>query len=860
MTADLVFLQEVGKQDTDLAGGKGANLGELLQQGFPVPQGFVITAQVYEKFMAELYPTSLKSNTSHRDSEEIRKAILNTNLSDLLLADIKAHDEALQQNQNETITYAVRSSATAEDLGDASFAGQHETYYYVSSEQLPLMIKKCWASLWADAAYSYRESQGIEHATVNMAVIVQELIQSDVSGITFTKDPLSGDDDHIVSDSSWGMGAAIVDGRVSPDHYVFSKKKNKLLSKRITDKKFMVPSSTESGESRLVAVPFSLRNKETLSNEQIDTITKWALKSEEYFCSPQDLEWAFHNGNFYLLQSRPITAAGEKKDEIPSGSYVLFKPLIENFTDPLLPLTQNILIKLFPMMKIIQGRVYLNIKHIRPLLPFKMTEAELAEIAYLSNKDYIQPKLSWPRAILLLILVYFNHLTVGVLYQRTDNMPVNFMSSFRKKFKRVVEDDNIDAPSTLEHLFLKARFFEPVGDMPLMANLSAPRYIVMMPILSRLLNWWIPNIRDDAAAFLTAGSEDVFSTDMGRQIWHLALIAKESKHIKDIINNHESSKALDMLKNHPSSAGFMKAFASFLAVHGHRTLKEFELNSYRWEEDPAPIIAMIRNYLRSDIDPLHAEQSTQEARLLFLKEIKQKLNNHFLEKQIGFRWYITDFFIKKTKYLIRLRENSRFFHIMGFYAIRLKILKLERLLLAQNALKCRDDIYYLEWDELTKLRDGILVWEDVEEIIRERRMDYIRLSKIKPSKTFGITLPETAAVIANQIIGQGASPGQYEGTARVITDPTTDADLHPGEILIAPYTDPAWTPLFLTASAAVVEVGSFLSHAGTIAREYGMPCVVDAADCTTRIKTGDKIRVNGSTGEVSLLEEEISRA
>ena len=178
---------------------------------------------------------------------------------------------------------------------------------------------------------------------------------------------------------------------------------------------------------------------------------------------------------------------------------------------------------------------------------------------------------------------------------------------------------------------------------------------------------------------------------------------------------------------------------------------------------------------------------------------------------------------------------------------------IETRLLEEGKLKCKDDIFYLDWDEIVDLQQDRLNWRDVEEKIRERRMDFIRLSKITPAKTFGIELPEKPVEHADQIFGQGASPGTYEGIARVVMDPGTDAELHSGEILIAPYTDPAWTPLFLIANAAVVEVGSYLSHAGTIAREYGMPCVVDAEDCTRRIKSGDRIKVDGTNGLVSLL-------
>jgi len=206
-----------------------------------------------------------------------------------------------------------------------------------------------------------------------------------------------------------------------------------------------------------------------------------------------------------------------------------------------------------------------------------------------------------------------------------------------------------------------------------------------------------------------------------------------------------------------------------------------------------------------------------------------------------------------------MRENSRFYWIMAAYITRKKILRLETRLIAQGTLRCRDDIFYLECAEVEDLERGALGWTDVEERIAERRREHVRLSKITPPRTIGLTLPPRPAAEgadagdAALLRGQTASPGRCEGTARVILDPAVDVELRPGEVLVAPYTDPAWTPLFLTAGAAVVEVGSFLSHAGTVAREYGLPCVVDVDGCTTRLRTGDRLLVDGDAGTVRVL-------
>lgn len=847
----VVGLDAVSKQSIDLAGGKGANLGELIREGFPVPPGFVVTADCYAATVAPWPLTELSP-------AEIRHRIMEAELEPQTLQAMNSQHEALSSQLGREFVYAVRSSATAEDLGDASFAGQHDTYYYVTNENLAHMVKKCWASLWSDAACSYRQSQGIAHDAVAMAVVVQVMIESDISGITFTANPVTGNRDEIVTESSWGMGAAIVDGRVSPDQYIYSRTKEDLVSKRIADKKFMVPATLTETESRLMHVSALKRRLETLDDNHIATLVNWAEKSEAYFACPQDLEWAFHGDEFYILQSRPITTLGSHEEQIPEGKYVLFKPMAENFTDPLLPLSQDIFIKALPILTMIRGRAYLNLQHLRPLFPFKMSDQQISQMAYLSDSADFKPRLSILKLLGLGIILYFNYLLMGVFYYRTARMPDDFMASFRNLFNEAVADHKLDAPGLMQKLFFRPRFFEPVGNMVIWVNLSAPRYILLLGVLTRLLKFWLPEIRDDAASYLTSGTEGVLSTDMGRRIWYLAQQAKQSPEVVDIITRHDPKQALPILQQTPEANNFMQQVAQFLDIHGHRTLKEFELNSVRWEEDPTPVIAMIRNYLQTDIDPSLTGQKIDKERSAFVAEIRTALQPKFLERSLGWRWQLLDALRRATKYYIRLRENSRFYHIMVFYGVRKKVLQVEQTLLDAGSLKCKDDIFYLVWDEVKALQSGQLTWLDVEDRIRERRMEYIRLAKAAPKKTYGVAPPDEADTTTDDttlLRGQGASPGRCEGIARVIMDPGTDATVAAGEILIAPYTDPAWTPLFLTASAAVVEVGSYLSHAGTIAREYGMPCVVDAENCTERIKTGDRILVDGSTGTVSLINE-----
>lgn len=851
-------LNEVGAEFLESAGGKGANLGELIRQGFPVPPGFVVGADEYAGFIDNI---DLPANDDIPEDTEsflagVREQLLDTELSAGLLESIDKHLTDIQSLHPEAV-FAVRSSATAEDLADASFAGQHDTYYYVEPDQIALMVKKCWASLWSESAFSYRQTQGIEHRTVHMAVVVQVMVRSESSGVTFTADPVSGSESVIITESSWGMGAAIVDGRVTPDQFLVDKTTMRLTSLKISDKKFMVPPALEEGQSsRLQEVPATKRRLESLNDDQVETIAALALKAEEYFGKPQDLEWAIENNEVYLLQSRAITIMGEPDEDVPEGQWILFKPVIENFTDPFLPLSEDIMGRLIPFMKLIYGRLYMRFDHFRSMIPLKLSDDDVARVAYLADPEDEKPKVSYLKIFGLVVALFMNYLMMGVFNRRTANMPDDFMASYRDHFRRVVEDDSINVPNTMVAMFAKYRFFEPAGNMVMLVNLVAPRYMVFLRVLQGLISRWAPDMHTDTASLLCSGTEGVLSTQMGRSIVELARIAKSEPAVQQIFTDHSADKVLAQLADLPEATDFNTALNDFLAMHGHRALKEFELSSVRWDEDPTPVLGMVRNYLVVDTNLDDTESDVEAQRAELLETLYSHLDSLPLEGVGKPRRALINLLVKQTKYYMKLRENSRFYHIMGFYAVRKKILAIESRLLERHILKCKDDIFYLHWEEVLKLDEGELTWLDVEDIIRNRRMEHIRRSKMVPPRTIGVALAEKAEQSGEVLSGQAASPGSYEGVARVIMDPATDNEIEPGEILVAPYTDPAWTPLFLTANAAVVEVGSYLSHAGTIAREYGMPCVVDAGGCTNRIKTGTRILVDGSNGEVRILETE----
>lgn len=866
----------IHKHDISLVGGKGANLGDLTGKGFPVPPGFVVTANTYNTFFTSLHLKKTLQHLHNARAEDIehycaiiRETIITTQLPGELAEAILAAHQKLVETRTADIVCAVRSSATAEDLRDASFAGQHATYYYVERANLLRMVKQCWASLWNTEAVSYRTARGIDHASVYMAVVVQEMIRSEIAGITFTANPVSGAKEEIITEASWGMGAAIVDGRVTPDRYILERESFKLREHRIAEKRFMVYANLQAGAIyRLEEVPHEMRRQETLTLDFLNTVVTWAIKAEEHFGSPQDVEWAIADGRFYMLQSRPITAMGsaDATEEV-AGQYILFKPAVENLTEPLTPLTADVLAMFFsPLIHFIHGWGYLNLKYVHPIFPFKVSDEELVNLLYGLSSDIRIPlkKLSLLKLPFLLLLSLYTYFTLGVTFARTGNMPDDSMENYRALCHSVEENPDYGPIEAIQRLWFFPKFFDQIGSMPLFVNFSSIRYIGLIGLLKVLIRQWIPDARSDAETLLCSGLEGVHSAEMGREIWALARAAHCHQRLRELWLKYPPEQVLSKIRNEPEAQNFLRLLERFLAKHGHRALKELELQSIRWEEKPVQIIGMIRNYLLVDFEQMTPGKTLTQSRLELEADLRRQLEKYPFERVLRPRWRLIRFLTNQARYFVKLRENSRFYHIIALYIVRKKLLKIERELLSQGTLKCKDDIFFLKLNEIVRMQTGQSGWLDVEERLHKRRLAYVRFSRKTPPKTIGIQLPDTPQrteyLSEDSIVipGQSASPGNYEGIAHVILDPSIDTELKPGEILVAPYTDPAWTPLFLTAGAAVVEVGSYLSHAGTVAREYGIPCVVDVAECTKRIQTGDHLNVDGDRGLVKILSDKRS--
>jgi len=833
-------LEAVADDDVSVVGGKAAHLGKLIGAGFSVPSGFVITADAFRAH----YPNV---------SRTTKPTALRTLQADLLTSVDKQFTTTFT-NPNETV--AVRSSAIGEDGNERSFAGQHATYYYIRRQGLSKAIVDCWLSLWNPAALAYRAhppanqeelSRDEQDEHFAMAVIVQRMVQADRSGVCFSRDPTGIRPEDCLIESTWGLGAALVDGRVSPDSY-FVAPNGQISQSNIGRKRYKVAENlADSDGDRLEPVPIHQQGIATLNATEAADIATLSRSAEELFGAPQDVEWAFESGHLFALQSRAITASIALLPEPLNveGRWVLFKPLAENFNEPMTPMTVDLVRRLIPPMgKFFRGRYYIDYDQMCLLVPFELSESELAELL-LFRGSVPSLRFNWKKLSTALGLVTLAYLTTGITWHRTADLRLHTLEQFARLCEKVRDDTRMSPLDALRHLFLGNNPFEPMGRFAFQANISAARYFGLLGVLKLLLARFAPGFDAGLVNQLCIGTDEMLSRHMIEHIKQLAAIARNDETLHHSLLD---SSAFDMQKTVAQLASdhpFIIEFELFLSQYGHRCAKEMDLSTPRWREDTTSVLGMVRNYLKVAVSD---QPDAHGLRLAALDELHQAVPKRWQRR-------ILDYFINRIRFYVTLRENTRYYHTMSFDIARHKLKQLEAKMIQARQLRCADDIFFLTWDEVQELERDVIDWPTAEALIRERRRRHLRASRNLPPATINIDLPAKPPEQDESVLsGACACPGYAEGIARLIFDPTLDADLEPGEILVAPYTDPAWTPLFPIAGAVVVEVGSYLSHAGTVAREYQVPCVVDVEGCTNRIRNGQRLRVFATDGRVEIVE------
>lgn len=888
----------------DLArvGGKGTNLSILKRSGLPVPDGFHVMTGAYRTFVANsglsaeidtalAKAVATDSESLEEASECIRAAFARGSVPEAIRQEITTGWGELGAQ-----AVAVRSSATAEDLPDLSFAGQQDTYLnVVGHEALLKAVLNCWSSLWTARAIGYRQRNNISHHDVALAVIVQVMIPSEVAGVLFTANPLTGRRAEIVIDAAPGLGEGLVSGLVEPDHYIVDPGKDRVTGKTAGQKAVSIRGRAGGGTEKVIE---PAGQNQALTDEQILRLARLGGRvAELYGGEPQDIEWALAGDTFFILQSRPITSLYPTPAGLPADplQFLLSFGAIQGMLDPITPLGRDLMKLLIAMganmalrrpsalatqhMLFDAGeRLWVNITPIvrsslgRRLLGAGTTLVEpsiLEALRQVREDPLLQPEQKGirPRTVLLLasfIAPIAGNMVLNML--RPAQRREFIMGSTERAFMMLREKAAALHGSPLEKLrwslnvLPELAFTELLSLFRLLISAIASG-LMSLTLLNNLTRGLVQDPSTGAAwhpqaLAITRSLPHNPTTEMGLALWDTARAIRADRESASVFASQESpALAQNYLEGRlpPVAQATIKIF---LDRYGGRGLAEIDAGRERWADDPTHVIESLIGYLR--LDDAHApdvvfRQGAEEARLA-----QQELERLARNSRPGWlKARLVHFFAGRARELMSLREVPKFFIVRVLTLIRASMLESGRELRDLGLLDQPDDLFFLTLTELRSLADSAS--RDWRPLIAERRARFNREKMrrqiprvlLSDGRAFYDGIASSGG--KNALNGSPVSPGTAEGLVRVVLDPR-QAGLQPGEILVCPGTDPSWTPLFLVASGLVMEVGGMMTHGAVVAREYGIPAIVGVASATQRLTTGQHIRIDGTTGQIQLLE------
>ncbi|GAA3044353.1 phosphoenolpyruvate synthase [Pseudonocardia yunnanensis] len=865
----VVDLHQLGSRTLSTAGGKAANLGELIGTGFPVPPGFVVTTEAYSQVAAAAGLES-ELDGDARLGERARTALLAMPVPAPVADAVCRAYLAL----GEKVPVAVRSSATAEDLPSASFAGQQDTFLNVVGVDAVLdAVHRCWASLWTDRAVSYRADAGIDHRVVRLAVVVQRMVDAQVAGVLFTADPVTGTRTRTVIDASPGLGEAVVSGAVNPDHIVVEDD-GRIVEHRLGDKAVEVRPLAGGGTEQVIRADGAARS--SLTDAQIASLVTLGRRVEAYYRAPQDIEWAIDSdGALWLTQSRPITTLHPLPQPTGHGLRVYFcASLAQGLTRPITPMglsafrvITSVPAAAFgvpiadpvagpPAFVTAGGRAFADITPGvrsamgRAILP-RVLDIMEARSAVVLRALFDEPALAvrttsrWPfvrRVARVLVhhrvpaLLALSLLRPAAARQRVDRIG-HRLRTLTALPADAAPDQRLDNVQRV-----LAKFF-PI--MPRVAPLFAVG-LAMLAVARKLAG----DDLDDAASHEVLRSlPHNTTTEMDLELWALATRLRGDAGSAEALRGTPAAELAIRYHDGALPPVLQQGLKAFLARHGHRAVAEIDLGMPRWSDDPSHVLGVLANYLRLD-DPELAPDAVF-ARGALAADAAVAATVERVRRRSRIRALAVKVALRRVRELAGMRETHKDFVIRLLALARVELQVVGELLAARGLLGNSADVFFLD---LVEARSA-LAGADHRSTVAERREEYdreLRRRHVPRVLLSDGTEPETLSRpvdVEGALTGTPASAGTVTAPARVVLDPV-GAHLEPGEILVVPSTDPGWTPLFLTAGGLVMEMGGPNSHGAVVAREYGIPAVVGVADATTRIRTGQQVTVDGAAGLV----------
>lgn len=855
-------------------GGKGLNLGELSRiEGIRVPAGFCITTEAYKKIIGQDSEISklLDQLLELRADERVEIGVISGKIRSLIEKteiplDIETEIIWYLTEYGEKHAYAVRSSATAEDLPLVSFAGQQDTFLNIIGKEAILQhIRQCWASLFTDRAVIYRIQNGFDHRKVYLSVVIQRMIIPQASGILFTADPVTSNRKVISIDASFGLGEALVSGLVNADNYKV--RDGTIVEKTISAKKLVIQ-PLEKGGIKEKEIELDQQNSQTLTDTQILQLEKVGRKIEAYFSCPQDIEWCLSEEGLYIVQSRPITTLFPipECEDGQNRVYLSFGHL-QMMTDAIRPLGISFLMYLteqFPV-RIAGGRLFIDLTYDltspvgrRTLLSAIGKHDHLSKNAILSliqRTDFMNSLPRGKRA--------FNLGAEGISW----TLPLQVINIYRKNDPAIAHNlINLNQVSITE---LQKRIAPLSGDdlfsfikedlKELTERLYDPRSLGI--IIAGALAWdWINKNMErwlgekNAADILSQSVLNNITSEMGLALMDVSDIVRPYTAVIEVFEHTSDETFFEDLAKLEGGSAIINAMRGFLENYGMRCSGEIDITSPRWREEPSALFPMILSNIKNfapHSSKIKFEQGKVEAEQLgedLLRRLRQLPGGKRKAKK-------TKKMISVLRNFIGYREYPKYAFITRFDIYKQKLMKEAAILVQKGVIQEKEDIYYLSFKEL---RETVCTNHVDYRVINERKGDYEVYQKLTPPRVmtsdgeviFGKY--DTDDIPQGALAGVPASTGIIEGRARVILK-IENTQIEDGDILVTTFTDPSWTPLFVSVKGLVTEVGGLMTHGSVVAREYGLPAVVGVENATKLIKDGQRIRVNGTAGYIEIL-------
>ena len=857
-------LEEIDKTQVALAGGKGANLGELSRiEGVRGPAGFCVTTDAFRRIMttapgigaslgrlARLDPGDRQAIRAL--SAEIRRTIEGIAVPDDLAAAIARSVGRLGGDA----AYAVRSSATAEDLPTASFAGQQDTYLNVVGLAAILEhVSRCWASLFTERAVTYRLRSGFDQRKVQMAVVVQQMVFPQAAGILFTADPVTANRKVISIEASFGLGEALVAGLVNPD--VYQVRDGEIVAKAVAAKQLAIYALPAGGTRELAIEPAS-QEQAALTDAQIVRLAQLGRRIEAHFGQPQDIEWCLVGDEFQIVQSRPITTLFPIPATSDQGNHVYISVGHQQMmTDAMKPLGLSFWQMTTPRpMAEAGGRLFVDVTQ---ALGSPASRAGLLNVAgrsdpllgdalatILERGDFIpalpdggrgeMPPGSEPATI------ETDAAIVTGLMERSRAAIASLKRDIRGKSGTALTDFILASIQELRRFM-----FDPQSLPVILAGMQAAWQ------LNERVQEWLGE--KNVADALTQSVPGNVTAEMGLALLDVADVIRPHPDVVAFLQHVKNETFLDELPALDGGREARDAIAAYLDKYGMRCVGEIDITRPRWSERPTTLLPMILANVKN-AEPGAGERRFEQGRRQAMDKQQELLARLRALPDGEPKAEEAKRLIDRIRTFAGYREYPKYHMVSCYFVYKQALLNDADRLVQADVLQDREDICYLRFDEFG---DVVRTNQVDDELIRQRKDAYRSYLALTPPRVLtsdGEAVTGSyrrADVPAGALTGLPVSAGTVEGRARVILD-MADADLEAGDILVTAYTDPSWTPAFVAIKGLVTEVGGLMTHGAVIAREYGLPAVVGVEQATRLIRDGQRIRVHGTDGYVEILD------